>query len=222
MKKKANNKLPYMKRGVPELFLSAKANTYATRMKKLFRKSMMFLFMEEDLDNEEGEFMLMVAILAHRRYIKTVQKGDIHISASPSLKKTIDDFELQHYWSFFRFTKDDLKTLKDALLFDEEYILPGRYRMSGEEVFLRGLYELVSGETQFKIAELVFGGDQPLQSRAFTVFIDHIYNNFLDLVTNNLNWWYDKGWIDKSRCLISKEPQRLFSNIYRIFKNFSS
>lgn len=89
VKKKANNKLPYMKRGVPELFLSAKANTYATRMKKLFRKSMMFLFMEEDLDNEEGEFMLMVAILAHHRYIKTVQKGDIHISAYSSSQRRL-------------------------------------------------------------------------------------------------------------------------------------
>jgi hypothetical protein len=43
--------------------------------------------------------------------------------------------------------------------------------MSGEEVFLRGLYELVSGETKHNISRNVFGRDWSAQSRAFKYFI---------------------------------------------------
>jgi hypothetical protein len=63
-----------------------------------------------------------------------------------------------------------------------------------EKVFLRGLYELRTGENQYLISELVFGGDQPGQSRAFKYFIDHIDGNFSELVNDNLSWWYNKGW----------------------------
>lgn len=74
---------------------------------------------------------------------------------------------------------------------------------------MRGLYELRTGEDQFLISELLFGGDQPLQSRAFKVFIDHIYDNFRDLVTDNLDWWYEKGWLDASRDAITKKCSEL-------------
>ena len=52
--------------------------------------------------------------------------------------------------------------------------------MPGEEVLLRGLYELVSAD-QHEIV-VVFGRDQTQQSRAFKHFVDHIYDNFLHLV----------------------------------------
>ena len=53
--------------------------------------------------------------------------------------------------------------------------------MPGEEVLLRGLYELVSGADQHEIV-VVFGRDQTQQSRTFKYFVDHIYDNFLHLV----------------------------------------
>ena len=171
--KKANYKLSYMKRGIPGLFLSSNEKFYAARMEKLYKKALILL-LSADLDSDEESMMIMIAKIAERRYKSAVEKGDINVTSSPSLGRTIDSFEVQQFWSFFRFTKDDLKRLKGELLFDDEYIFDNRTRMSGEEVFLRGLYELSSGENQFKIAELVFRGDQSLQSRAFKCFIDHI------------------------------------------------
>jgi len=203
LRKKPNRKLPYMKRGIPGLFLSSNDKFYGARMEKLYKKALLILLSEEFVDPEEENSMLMIAALARRRYKAAVEKKEIYVTTAPSLGKRIDDFELRQFWPFFRFSKNDLKRLKGELLFDEEYILSNRVRMSGEEVFLRGLFELTSGNNQFMIAELVFGGDQPMQSRAFNSFIDHIYSNFLDLVTNNLKWWYDNGWIDRSRDLIT-------------------
>ncbi len=154
MRKKANNKLSYMKRGIPGLFLSSNEKFYAARMEKLYKKALILLLSAE-LDSDEKSMMIMIAKIAKRRYKSAVEKGDINVTSSPSLGRTIDSFEVQQFWSFFRFTKDDLKRLKEELLFDDEYIFDNRTRMSGEEVFLRGLYELSSGENQFKIAELV-------------------------------------------------------------------
>ena len=57
--------------------------------------------------------------------------------------------------------------------------------MSGEEVMLRGLYELASGETKHKISANVFGREWSSQSRAFSWFMDHIYANFSHLVKDN-------------------------------------
>ena len=65
--------------------------------------------------------------------------------------------------------------------------------MAGEEVMLRGLYELVSGEDQYNIAENVFDREQSQQSRAFYFFIDHVFTTFYDLVTDNLEFGGTKG-----------------------------
>ena len=55
----------------------------------------------------------------------------------------------------------------------------------------------MSGNDQFDISG-IFGGDQSRQSRASSFFTNFIYENFLDLLTNNLNWWYDGGHLLKS------------------------
>jgi hypothetical protein len=76
--------------------------------------------------------------------------------------------------------------------------------MSGEEVLLRGLYELCSGAEQHDMST-VFGRDGSAQSRAFTYFINHMYEHFQDIVTNNLEWWYEKGFLYKSMCAIKEK-----------------
>ena len=38
-----------------------------------------------------------------------------------------------------------------------------------------------------------------MQSRAFKYFINHIYDNFVHLVTDNLKWWYNGGYMHQSR-----------------------
>ncbi len=81
--------------------------------------------------------------------------------------------------------------------------------MVGEEVMLRGLYELVSGEKQFNIAENVFGREQSMQSRAFKYFIFHVYRTFFDLVHDNLQWWWDNGFLHASRDAITARLRKL-------------
>jgi hypothetical protein len=80
--------------------------------------------------------------------------------------------------------------------------------MSGEEVMLRGLYELVSGETQFNIATNVFGGGQPLQSMAFSAFIDHVFVTHAHLLHNNMKWFHDNGLLHESARAIGEMMKR--------------
>jgi DDE superfamily endonuclease len=77
--------------------------------------------------------------------------------------------------------------------------------MPGEEVFLRGLYELVSGDNQHKISMNVCGRDGSVQSRAFMYFIDHIMENFSHLMCDNLSWWFRNGFIKESAESIKKK-----------------
>ena len=66
--------------------------------------------------------------------------------------------------------------------------------MSGEEVFLRGLFELVSGDNQERMCKTLFGRENSQQSRAFNYFIDHIYDNYQHLVKESLSWWHRNGY----------------------------
>lgn len=91
------------------------------------------------------------------------------------------------------------------LNFPEECILDNGSNMLGEEVFLRGLYELVSGETQHNISRNVFGRDWSAQSRAFKYFINHMYQNFKHLVNDNLQWWYRNGFFAASAEAIERK-----------------
>ncbi len=77
--------------------------------------------------------------------------------------------------------------------------------MSGEEVLLRGLYELGSGENQHKIARNVFGKDQPFQSRAFSTFIEFVHEKHSHLLLNNLNWWYRNGFFQQSAAAVGRK-----------------
>ena len=81
--------------------------------------------------------------------------------------------------------------------------------MTGEEIFLRGLYELVSGEDEHNISVNVFGRDQTAQSRAFKYFINHLYDNFYDLLYDNLKWWKENGFIEASNIAINAKLRSL-------------
>ena len=79
--------------------------------------------------------------------------------------------------------------------------------MKGEEILLRGLYELCSGEYQHKIADNIFGRLMSDQSRSFKWFINHAYDNFGHLVLNNLEWWYRNGFFTVSANAIGSKMQ---------------
>ena len=75
-------------------------------------------------------------------------------------RRTIDSFTNSDCWNFFETNKQDLYHLKRALRIPDKVIFENGSTMPGEEVMLRGLYELVSGEDQYNIAVNVFGRDQ--------------------------------------------------------------
>jgi hypothetical protein len=77
--------------------------------------------------------------------------------------------------------------------------------MSGVEIMLRGLYELVGGESKHKIARTVFGRDGSSQSRAFKFFIVHIHEKFLYLVRDNVTWWYECNFFATSAKAIGEK-----------------
>ena len=67
--------------------------------------------------------------------------------------------------------------------------------MTGEEVFMRGLYELTTGAKKTMVAE-TFGRHPSDQCRAFNYFIKHIYDGFHHLLVKNLPWWERNGLLE--------------------------
>ena len=92
--------------------------------------------------------------------------------------------------------------------------------MTGEEIMLRGLYELVSGDDQCVIANEILGRDQPAQSRAFSFFINHVYLHFQDILTDNLEWWFQNGLFMQSMLAIKEKfenASKHFNDILFLF-----
>jgi hypothetical protein len=122
-------------------------------------------------------------------------------------KISIAEFDESYCKTFFRFRKNDLRRLFQLLNFPVMVRFDNRGKMEGEEVFLRGLYELCQGRTKHRIAE-IFGRHPSDQSRAFAWFVDHIYSNFHHLVHDNLEWWYRSGLIRQSAHAIGRKIGR--------------
>ena len=114
-------------------------------------------------------------------------------------ERTLNSFCESDCNIFFRFLRHDLKRLAELLRFPQIVRFENRVVMPGEEIFLRGLYELCQGESKHSIAVNVFGREWSTQVRAFNYFIDHVYNNFHHLITNNLEWWWNSGLMEHSR-----------------------
>jgi len=121
--------------------------------------------------------------------------------------RTIASFTRASSFNYFRFHRNHLELLKTLLKFPEIVRFSNRSKMKGEEILLRGLYELCSGECQHKIADNLFGRHMSDQSRAFKWFINHIYDNFSNLVLNNLEWWYRNGFFTVSADAIESKMQ---------------
>ena len=80
--------------------------------------------------------------------------------------------------------------------FPDIVIFDNRPKPSGEEVLLRGLFEFELAQV---ISANVFGREWSIQSRAFNWFIDHVYDNFSHLLTDNLEWWWRTGLMLQSK-----------------------
>ena len=128
------------------------------------------------------------------------------------LRTRISDFNDSDCFIFFRFLKADLYRLLHLLEFPETIRFDNRSRMSGEEVMLRGLYELASGETKHKISSNVFGREWSSQSRAFTWFMDYMYCNFSHLIKTNVGWWHRNVFFENSRVAIFKRMASIITS----------
>jgi hypothetical protein len=105
---------------------------------------------------------------------------------------------------FLRFRKEDITNLYLLLRFPDKVRLENRSTMSGQEVFMRGLYELCTGAKKTIVSE-IFGRHPSDQCRAFNYFINHIYNNFHHLVTDNLPWWFQNDLMERSAVAIDEK-----------------
>ena len=139
--------------------------------------------------------------LCEIRYISIKYTSEDRFVVPPLVnwQRTIASFDETVCDQQFRFLRNHLTLLCELLHFPEWVIFDNRSKMLGEEVFLRGLYEIRSGSTQFDCAANLFGREASAQSRAYTWFINHIYSRFKHLVTNNLDWWYRNGFMDQSK-----------------------
>ena len=134
--------------------------------------------------------LLSLQTIVSTQYFRVLMEDGAPLERPIRLNRTIDSFSDSNCNIFFRFLKEYLRELLRLLRFPAVIRFDNRSKMTGEEVFLRGLYELCSDESKHKISNNVFERDWTAQSRAFTKFIDHIYDNFHQLVHYNLAWWY--------------------------------
>lgn len=137
--------------------------------------------------------------------ISTDFKDDTLLPKPQRMDRDINSFPNSSFRYNFRFLKPELQDLFKQLKFPDQITLENRSIISGEDVFLRGLYELCSGENKQKICENVFGREGSTQSRAFTYFINHIYENFHHLVHDNLAWWHRNGYLEESMNAIAEK-----------------
>jgi hypothetical protein len=124
-------------------------------------------------------------------------------------KRGLGSFDEIDCWTFFKCKKADIGRFFHVLKFPDRCVFDNRISMSGEEVFCRGMYEVVLGEDQHNIAKNVFGRDQSAQSRAFMYFIDHIYETHLFLLLDNVEWWFENGYVEESRLAIQRKMESL-------------
>ena len=156
-----------------------------------------FIKFETCNDEEKEEISDIIDILICK-YLSIKLAYDESLKKCQRYDRTIDSFSASDCKVFFQFKKSELKRLLPLLKFDEVCKFNNKSIMRGEEVFLRGLYELVTAETKHNIAANIFGRDWSAQSRAFDYFINHIYDTFKHLVTDNLQWWYRNGFFEES------------------------
>ena len=113
----------------------------------------------------------------------------------------------------FKFKKTHLEEMVNLLRFPEYVRFSNRVTITGEEIMLRGLYEMNSRDTQYKISRH-FGRCWTMQSRAWTFFVHHMYSEHHHLVHDSLPWWHRNRLLHASRdsiwAKISGEPCKIW------------
>ena len=149
-------------------------------------------YCEDDVDLEEidslqtlqAEIMQRVSILVDpdpQLYEPLPQVVNKHV--------TIDMFEEDQCYQFFRFKKEQLQKLKTGLHFPN-VMTSQSYRYSVDEILQAGLFRLASPNRLGDAAWVfVFGWDQPRCSFAVDLFIDFMVIHWMYLVEDNVDFW---------------------------------
>ena len=197
------------------LRLTSKDAIKLNKYKRLSFLLLMCLKLEgEDGENKESITLLTLLCLLKFKSIKTIRAEDVTGAImDKSRMRTVDSFTDSDCSINFRFLKEDLKHLIRLLKFPERVTFKYGHSFSGEEVFIRGLYEMVTADNQHRMCRNVFGGQQPQQSMCFNFFTDFIHDNWKHLVQDNLNWWYKTGWFARSANYIRLKMGTDFNNV---------
>jgi hypothetical protein len=169
--------------------------------------SLLLLIQCVRLRNNPNARLIGLTRLVILSYYKVAYNSNIQWNLPSPLRwhTSFDSFSSDVCYNFFRIEKHHLQRYFAALRFDERCTTKNRLTFSGEEIMLRGYYEMVSGEDQFSIATNIFGRDQAAQSQALSYFVDHLYDTFSDLLLNNLDWWEEHGFMEQSRKAIIRK-----------------
>ena len=171
------------------------------KLNDMMMKSLMILKYKTNLKINQKQKLKNLISKLFKKHIQltTVEEGAEEVRRPLRWLITIDSFDVDQCWNYFETRKEDLHLLMKALRIipDEYVVLENGSTMTGVEIMLRGLYELVSGADQNEIAA-VFGRDFTQQSRAMKYFINHIYTTVSDFILNNIEWWYTSGYLQKS------------------------
>ena len=175
----------------------------------MIRKLLFVLLVAIDRNKDNPEFSSLLRTrfqgVARLYFLHVYEPMGQIARLSPRLGLGIEDFNEGNCRINFLFGKIQLRELIRLLQFPELVTLANRITLTGEEVFLRFLYEFVSGDNQHRIGANVFGAGQPLQSRAFTWVVDYIHSEWSFLIMNNLDWWFRNGFCAKSAAAIGRK-----------------
>jgi hypothetical protein len=75
--------------------------------------------------------------------IDSMFEADSELDVTPSLNRTFDSFSEAECYNYFETRKENLGRLFRALQMPDKIVLENGSTLSGEDVMLRGLYELV-------------------------------------------------------------------------------
>ena len=138
--------------------LTSQEQVLATKLQKLVLVTLVRAKTSES--DEESQQLSLLAHLALKKYCNIVYFEVEGLSRPIRLDRRIVSFSPSQCWNFFETRQEDLIRLLHVLRLPELWTLTNGSTMAGEEVMLRGLYELVSGEDQYNRAENVFNCEQ--------------------------------------------------------------
>ena len=149
-----NFKKPARKLSLRKRFLALSSNeaVYVRSLDKRLLKLMTGLKQLRLSKQCKSEGISLAKAIAEE-IINVMIEPTVQLSSLASLHTTIDSLSDSECWNFFETRKEDMHRLKVNLKFEDKCILENGSVLSGEEVLLRGLYELVSGADQHEIID---------------------------------------------------------------------